>query len=207
MYSNIRLMPNSKVFYDYRKKQWNFELLADSENEPYIIKVFFSSLASFKLSIKRVRFSEGFYKQTGLKKLLLTHPCFLEIVEKINELETKMKSLISLTKVDLLHKEIHESNTEVYPVCFSMDKEKMKNLAYYIKHDLSFAEIEKEVSLSYYSSDEFEINLIKDFSNGTISFSAASKDECPFSFYPSFQDDLIEQLTQDTRLRVKLLTI
>lgn len=206
MYSNIRLMPNSKVFYDYRKKQWDFQLLADSESEPYIVNVFFRSLSSFKLSVKHVRFSKGFYKQTGLKKLLLTHPCFLEIVEKINELETKMKSLISLTKVDLLDKEPDESYGELYPVCFSMDKEKMKNLAYYIKHDFSFAEIEKEVSFSYYSSDEFKINLIKNVSNGLISFSAASKDECPFSFFPSFQDDLIEQLTQDIRLRVKLLT-
>jgi len=207
MYSNIRFMPNSKLSYDYQKEQWDFQLLADSESEPYIVNVFFRSLSSFKLSVKRVRFSKGFYKQTGLKKLLLTHPCFLEIVEKINESETKMKSLISLTKVELLHKEIDESNREVYSVCFSIDKEKMKSLAYYIKHDLSFAEIKEGVSFSYYSSDKFKINLIKDVSNGTISFSAASKDECPFSFYPFFQDDLIEKLTQDIRLRVKLLTI
>jgi len=225
MHKNIRLKPESNIFYDSSSRCWKFVLLSTFEHEECTIKVdFFQD--ELRLLVRKIGQPFSGVPFLGLKEFLPKEPVFLTVMEKIKEAEKKMKTFIEFEKITL-----QQNAEESILISFIYKENKLKKFYYDIDENLKFtltesvlpsnishsfryvARLKREINnrgirfILFPESRFYRLNHTRPIPDYLLNFSFVTYDHLnDSSLYHHFEEDVIEKAVQHPALRVKLLT-
>jgi len=226
MYSNIRLLPKSKVLFNHERHCWMFSVLADYEDQECVIEVEIHQNGELKYWAY-ARKTNVTTKQIGITQTLLQSKCFMLIIEKINELEEELKEHIVVKDVTFLGKQYNEElGYDQYFITFSLEKDLLVYKGYTIDRRGNFIKKTFPQPTKLYFISAFGISLKKEetfiFDENThvIGLDRHSSIDCEslshlintvnrrstFAPYLSFGQDIAQILIPHQNVRVRLIT-